>query len=428
MKLLAAIQKEALILRRDVAGLVVLLVMPVVLVMVVTLVQEDTFGKALGTGTRLLLLDLDDSPESIALGDGLREESDFFDVTRVTADGAMDEEAAQRAVAAGEYRVCLVVPPGFFDTVHAGATALIGTALDGPAEGEGSSHDDADAAPPAITVYLDPAVCPSHRRAIITPLHQVLQAMEMKSIIRAIESEMALETEDREDAMGWEPGELAGLREVRAGGSPTVPMATSVQQNVPAWALFGMFMTVIPLSAAIIKERDFGTLVRLRTLPVSLWTLVLAKVAVYASVCMLQFGLMLCLGLFVFPLLGPPALDMGVHYGLIALVAVSAALAATGFGMLIGSIARTHDQASVFGATSVVIAAAFGGIMVPVFLMPRGMQLASRFSPLNWGLNAFLEVFVRGASLAAVMPDVWRLLGFFAVSMCLAVFCFRSRD
>ena len=53
-----------------------------------------------------------------------------------------------------------------------------------------------------------------------------------------------------------------------------------------------------------------------------------------------------------------------------------------------------------FGAVSVVIAAAIGGIMVPVFAMPPVMQTISIFSPLSWGLNAFLDVFVRGGSLA----------------------------
>ena len=43
-----------------------------------------------------------------------------------------------------------------------------------------------------------------------------------------------------------------------SGGRPS-----SVQQNVPAWLIFGMFFVVMPMSALFIVERRDGTLARL---------------------------------------------------------------------------------------------------------------------------------------------------------------------
>jgi ABC-2 type transport system permease protein len=104
------------------------------------------------------------------------------------------------------------------------------------------------------------------------------------------------------------------------------------------------------------------------------------------------------------------------------LIVFSVALAACGYGILLGTMARTDEQASTFGAVSVVIAAAIGGIMVPVYVMPQFMQKISVLSPLSWGLNAFLDVFVRGGDMISVLPDVALLLMFFLVTSLVAWF------
>jgi ABC-2 type transport system permease protein len=198
-------------------------------------------------------------------------------------------------------------------------------------------------------------------------------------------------------------------------------LPTATQQNVPAWTMFAMFFIVVPLSAQIIREKKDGTLRRALAAPVSYGTLLTGKILVYVCVCLMQFVLMLLVGFALMPLLGAPRLAAGSHPEALALVALSAALAATGFGVLIGTIARSHDQASMFGSVIIIIFAALGGVMVPVFVMPKYLQDISAFSPLAWGLNAFLEVFLRGGGLLAVLPNAARLLGFFAFTLGVAL-------
>jgi ABC-2 type transport system permease protein len=60
--------------------------------------------------------------------------------------------------------------------------------------------------------------------------------------------------------------------------------------------------------------------------------------------------------------------------------------------------------------------------MVPVYIMPAVMQEISLYSPLSWGLNAFLDVFVRGGDLFTVMPDIGLLILFFLVTTLMAWF------
>jgi ABC-2 type transport system permease protein len=90
-------------------------------------------------------------------------------------------------------------------------------------------------------------------------------------------------------------------------------------------------------------------------------------------------------------------------------------LAASGYGVLIGTIATSQEQSSIFGSISVVILAAIGGVWVPTFMMSDLMVSLSKTSPLNWGLNAFYEVFLRNAGVADVLLNILLLLVFFIV-------------
>jgi ABC-2 type transport system permease protein len=95
---------------------------------------------------------------------------------------------------------------------------------------------------------------------------------------------------------------------------------------------------------------------------------------------------------------------------------------------MMGAINRTTEQASIFCATSVVIAAALGGVMVPSFMMPARMQQVGHFSPMQWGLNAFIDLFLRDGTLATVLPDLAKLLAFGAVTLGIAVLVFLRRE
>jgi ABC-2 type transport system permease protein len=45
------------------------------------------------------------------------------------------------------------------------------------------------------------------------------------------------------------------------------------------------------------------------------------------------------------------------------------------------------------------------------------MQRISVLSPLNWGLEGFMELFARGGDITTVYPYGLMLLGFFAISL-----------
>jgi ABC-2 type transport system permease protein len=150
--------------------------------------------------------------------------------------------------------------------------------------------------------------------------------------------------------------------------------------------------------------------------------------AVYFLVCWSQFLIMLTIGVYIMPLLSLPALQTGSHAEALILMVTVTAFAAVGYGLMVGSMARTQQQASSFGSISVIIAAAIGGIWVPVFIMPEFMQTVSKLSPLNWALNGYQEVFLRGGAIRDVLPYALALTAFFLFTLMVPLLKFRLRN
>ncbi|MGJ7555715.1 ABC transporter permease [Variovorax sp. RB3P1] len=206
------------------------------------------------------------------------------------------------------------------------------------------------------------------------------------------------------------------------------PRPTSVQQNVPAWLVFGMFFVVASLSSLFVQERSSGALGRLQSLGVSRTMLLASKALPYLGVNALQAVLMLAAGIWLMPLIGGDALSLaGIHWGALLLSLAAVSLAAVSLSLALACLVRSHAQAATIGPMVNVLMAAAGGIMVPKFVMPGFMQRLVEVSPMNWGLEALLTVLLRGGGVADALPQIGRLAGFAALMFLLAVFLFRRR-
>jgi len=416
--------KELLLLRRDRSGLLVLFFMPAVLVLVITLVQENVLKTMGETGTDILFLDQDRGMVGQRMTAALSEADGVVLVN--TLDGRQPDKAtALQAVARGDFQLCLYIPKGMTSAVKAKARRAALRALSMTGESDDPSPDA------ELEVYFDPTVMGGFRSAVKHMLHLMVMQIEVQekldqvAVLLPEKFQSALEEALGPMAAGmpagsspdfnlqWTSEPIIKIREASALETAAVKMPTAVQQNVPAWSLFGIFFIVLPMAGSFIKERLYGVEQRILSMPVSYLAIVAGKAAAYMLVCWVQFGLILIIGKVLLPLMGSPAFELGSAASLtVVLVAFSAILGATGYGILLGTVARSYEQASMFGPISIVIAAALGGIMVPVYAMPVLMQKISVVSPLAWAQNAFLELFVRGGDLQAVMPQVALLMIF----------------
>jgi ABC-2 type transport system permease protein len=418
LKIFAATAKELLLLRRDRTGLLVLFLMPAILVVLITLVQENVMELTGQKKNQVLFLDLDQGD----LGKSLQKQLATTTLDLVLWDeGQKDIADIQAAVTGGGYQVGVVIPKG------ASARFTEETArLFQQGNGKGKPREMAAT---TVQLFVDPGIMAGLRSGVIAQLEMALTTIALEAklaqlggVLAQTMARVGVEPErnplagDKLPALFRQP--LLDLQEHQGdSGAIGASQYKPVQQNVPAWALFGMFFTAIPIAGSILQERNSGIWIRLTALPVSPLVLFTGKAVAYMGVCLCQFLLIALIGAFLFPFLGLPPFTVSMHPTAILLTVVLSSLAACGYGIFLGLACNSYEQASTLGSTTVVAAAALGGVMVPVYAMPQVMQRLSIISPLNWGLTAFQDLLLRGYSLSAILDDLGRLLLFFAVTV-----------
>lgn len=417
-RLFASITKEFLILIRDRAGLGILFLMPMILVFIMTFIQDAALKSINESGVPILFVDEDKDTLGSYLENGIAQ-TEFFKLEKNIDGIAATSETAQKAVAEGKFMMGIIIPKGATKALRSNVKEMIASALADssapiPEAASTQIHDSLN-----IIIFIDPVTKKSFISSITASLREFISKVKSQIIFKTFKEEIA-EFMPVNAANTFNDKEVLGYKEVYARKAENKIFPNSVQHNVPAWIVFAMFFIVIPLSGSIIMERGEGASIRLKTLPGNYITFLAGKIIIYLAVCLIQFLLMLSVGLYILPMLGLPVLQMGSSPISIIIITLTSALAAIGFGVMVGTIATTHQQASISGSVSVLILAAIGGIWVPVALMPDVMKTVSMVSPLNWGLSAFHEIFLRNGHLLSIMNNVIRLLVFFGLTMWVA--------
>lgn len=411
-----SVLKEILLLKRDLGGVIILFVMPLVLVITVTLIQDSTFKQTSNAKIPILLVDNDKGKVSESVNENLKKSNAFEIVTLFSGKPITDEEAKQ-AVFKGKYQMAIVIPEHLSSDLQAKIDQNVNKIMSSLGISDSlAKKPEKKITQKEVKLYFDPAVQLGFKNGVMSSIDKMISQIETQSIYSAFEEQIG------ESDFDFEQKSFINFKEIvpTIGNKEIKP--NSVQHNVPAWTLFAMFFIVIPLSINIVKEKSQGTFVRLRTNPVRSWVVIAGKTITYLMICMIQFYMMLAVAIFLFPHLGLPALNLNFSLILMSIVALFCGFAAIGYGILVGTIAKTQEQSAPFGSTSVIILAAIGGVWVPVFAMPRIMQIVAQCSPMNWGLNAFYDVILRNAGIADVLPEIGLLFLFFILTTTLALF------
>lgn len=411
MKLLYSIYKEYKVLTRDRAGLAITFIMPTVLILIITLIQDTTFRSVNEASVPLLIVDRDHDSLSNTLEKSLVN-SKFFVITKKQ----LTDEETKKEIATGQFFIGIIIPENTSKKLREKSSARIGKLMSGFSGDTTATDEPIDTSKLKVQLYFDPITKKSFKTTISNSIERIISQIEMQSMVTSLNEKMK-ESFPLATPAKLEITPIVSLTEEYASYNNSSIIPNSVQHNVPAWTLFAMFFICIPLAGNIIRERDDGSAFRLLTMPGSYMIVILGKMLTYVIVSLIQFALMLCVGVFILPLLGLPELNIGNNLPVLFLVAFSSGLAATGFGLLVGTIATSHDQASLFGAVFVIILAAIGGIWVPTFVMPEVMKKIAVISPLNWGLEAFYGIFLRNFGFKEIFPEVAKLLIFFAASL-----------
>lgn len=420
MKVLATYYKELLLLIRDPGGMALIFIMPLSLVIVMALVQDAPFRDYQELKLDVILVDLD----SDTLGTKVTKA--FARSGQVNLVVKNDTTDAKRLVHAGDYKAAIVIPPGTSETLRRKTRQAITKVFSNyglPAD----ASDSAQLPDIKLNILLDPAIKANYKQTLSSGIEKIIADVQTAWILDELQSQLS---EGNADAKKI-PMDLSNVVHVdqryASENRNAGIMLNSVQHNVPAWTMFAMFFILYPLAGNFINEREEGSMLRLRLISGSQIPVITGKFLFYFSVCLLQFVMMVAVGIFIMPMLGLNKLMLGGSSGLILLTACCVAMAATGYGILIAVYFKTAQQALSFGSVSVVILSAIGGVWVPIYVMPEILQTISRFSPMSWGLESFNDLFLRQASIQTILPNVLKLSGFALVTVSASILIHNSR-
>lgn len=257
----------------------------------------------------------------------------------------------------------------------------------------------------SLTLFFHPVLEQPYRLSVHGALKSVLQLLENKTMIDALYFSIngkKMPSHFEKDILSNQIG--LSEKTTSHNGKTTIPNAA--QHNVPAWTVFAMFFMVISLGGNIVKEKLSGSFIRLKTLPTNLMIGLLSKQLLYICVAMLQVLVIFSIGVYLFPKIDLPALNMPDDVWDLIIVSFICAFCAVSYALCIGVFAKTQEQANGFGAISVVILATIGGILIPSFAMPKSFQFLMNLSPLHWCLESYYGFFLEGSKLEGIMMNV----------------------
>jgi drug efflux transport system permease protein len=359
-RLLALIRKEFIQTSRDIA---------IVALVVYSFSEIVLCGWAVTFEVRHIptaVVDRDHSPASRALIEQFREAKGFHLDFRPP-----DEIAAEQLLDSGQAMIAIIIPSGL-------------------------DRDLAARRPTSIQVLADGTQANS----------ALLSLSYVNDIVRRYSTQIEI---DRLDRSGQSLG--------------TLP---SILNNVRAWYLpelryihFGM-VTMVALavvllgirlaSAAIVREKEAGTLEQLMVTPIRPAELILAKII---PMIVMEVG-----GLFIGLTLSYLVFGVGPHgnpistLSLFVALSTLAFLATIGIGIWIATYARNQMQALLLTFFILFPMMFLSGTITPVSAMPLWLQWLSLASPMRHYLAISLSIFLKGTDLGVVWPHALALATF----------------
>ena len=366
-RLLAFTTREAMQVRRDPVRLVFAFLGSAVLLLIMSFgISQDV------RDIPFAALDHDRSPESRALLSAF-EDSDWF-IRHADLD---DLDALHLRLASGELTLALEIPPDFGADLRAGRGARVAATIDGTDTNRaGTVQSYVTGASQAAAATL-PAKGP--------PAPPLVQLDPRFLYNPAMESLMAI--------------------------GPTIP------------PLLLLLFPAILMAVSVAREKEIGTITNFYVTPTGRAEFLIGKQLVYIGITVLNFAILTALVVLVLkvPLKGSPAA--------LVLATLLYALAATGWGLMISTLAATQVTAAFAAAVlSVMPTMQFSGMMVPVSSLEGPARVIGSLWPTTWYMKASVGSYAKGLSFADLFGTLWRLALFGPVFIAVAVALLRKQE
>jgi len=183
-----------------------------------------------------------------------------------------------------------------------------------------------------------------------------------------------------------------GMAENGAGasGPGAVKRFNIFDLQVPGFAvtflLIGMLMG---LALALIDEREWGTLERLKSIPAPPLATLYGKLLARSLIGLAQMVILLAAGWALF------GMSLGRAPAVLLAPCAAIAFAGAGFGLLVAGLGRTREAVFPVGALVIMTMAAVGGCWWPIDFEPSWMRTLALSLPTTWAMQAFNDLIIR---------------------------------
>jgi len=191
---------------------------------------------------------------------------------------------------------------------------------------------------------------------------------------------------------------------------------------IPALVGTITMMSTLMLSAlSVAREREEGTFDQLLVTPFRPVEIMAGKAipAMMIGVVQATNALLVAQLWFRIPFAGS---YVTLYVGLILFL-----LAAVGIGLFVSSIAATMQQAMLYAFVTIMPFSLLSGLTTPISSMPRVLQDFTAINPLRYAIDLVHRIYLEGADLGQVLPDLWPMAIIAAVTLSAAAWMFRNR-
>ncbi|MCK5854876.1 MAG: ABC transporter permease [Sulfurovaceae bacterium] len=382
IKLYYALKKEFISLWRNKSALLPLFVMPMMFILIMSLAQQDIYKEYANADISYVIVNMDKDKRSQKFIEALQKDKQLTFVVKESL------EEAKQLTLDEEYKFTLLINADFSKNLYKISAKNL------------------------IEIYTA-SITKAHQRLYFeSKIVEKIMELKIKKMIDSM-------TMYNDEVKASKPSDMIHTHYLyRTANRSDIPTAT--QQNVPAWIVFSMFFVIIPIATLLITEREDGTLARLKAMNSSKWILFGSKILPYMIINQLQLYSMILVGVFVVPLFGGDRLDINIDFLALFVISTAISFGAVGFAIFLSTLMKSIEQASIIGALSGVIMGAVGGVMIPKLVMPQMMQDMTILSPMSWGLEGMLNVFVRELGVQSVLYQSSVLVLFGIISLILA--------
>lgn len=328
-----------------------------------------------------------------------------------------DEEMARDEVRRGKTSVAVIIPQGFG---AAAARAFFGNGDKAPLDVlyDPSRSMEVAMVRGILTEHVMQAVSremfggEQGRAVVDQTIPQIEKSTMPEEQKRALVDMLkSVQSFYRQPGGGAEPRRTGGISMPYTVREEAMTAGPNAAYNGYAHSFAGMGIQFLLFAAAnlgveILLERQRGLWKRLRSAPVSRYTLLVGKM-----ISMTLVGLMTLAVSFGFAILVFGVRIQGSLIGFFS-VAFACALMAATFGLLIAALGKTPAATRGVTTLAVLMMVMLGGAWVPTFIFPAWLQQATVIVPARWAVDGMDAMTWRGIGLRGAVAPTLALLGF----------------